>query len=231
MAPESWWLFRKIGQFNAAHPWSHNDVYHRWLLRQLPPALTRTIDLGCGTGNLVRAVAARAQAAEGIDADASVIATARRAVPPGQGSMLFTVGNFMELEATSRYDAVTAVAAIHHVPLQAGLEKARSLLVPGGTLVIIGCYRPSTAADRAVELVAIPANMAVGLWKTRRQAEARVAMSAPIAPVTSTLPQVRAVTAAVLPGASLRRRLFWRYSLTWKAPTGPGNLIRGEGNW
>jgi len=24
-----------IGRFNAAHPWSHNGAYHRWLLRVL----------------------------------------------------------------------------------------------------------------------------------------------------------------------------------------------------
>lgn len=214
----SWGLIRKIHQFNAAHPWSHNDYYHPWLLRQLPDVLSRTIDLGCGTGNLVRAMSARALAAEGIDANASVIAAAQRATAPGQENVSFTVGSFMELEAAGLYDAVTAVAVIHHVPLRAALEKARSLLAPQGTLIIIGCYRPVTAADRAVELLAVPANMAMGLWKTRQQAEARVAMSAPIAPITTPLTEVRQAAAHVLPGASIRRRLFWRYSLAWKAP-------------
>jgi hypothetical protein len=43
-------------------------------------------------------------------------------------------------------------------------------------------------------------------------------MSAPIAPIATTLAEVRAAAALVLPGASIRRRLFWRYSLVWQAP-------------
>ena len=33
-----------------------------------------------------------------------------------------------------------------------------------------------------------------------------------------TLRQVRAVCARVLPGAEIRRHLFWRYSLVWRKP-------------
>lgn len=65
-----------IDRFNAAHPWSHNDFYHRWLLRQLPARLPRTIDVGCGIGNLVLAISQRADVSEGIDADPAVIAAA-----------------------------------------------------------------------------------------------------------------------------------------------------------
>src|SRR5450756_2667303 len=71
-------LIRRINRFNAAHPWSHNDFYRPWVLRQLPNGMSRTIDLGCGAGNLVRAISARAFAAEGIDADADIIAVAQR---------------------------------------------------------------------------------------------------------------------------------------------------------
>lgn len=215
------WLVAKIRQFNDTHPWSHNDVYHPWVLRQLAPVMQRTIDLGCGTGNLVRAISARAVTAEGIDTDASIIVVAQRTDGAGRANTSFSVGNFMDLEATGCYDAVTAVAVVHHLPLRAALEKARSLLAPQGTLVIIGCYRPVTAADRAVEVLATPANMAMGLWKTRWQEQARVSMSARIAPITTTLPEIREEAARVLPGASIRRRLFWRYSLTWKAQSVP----------
>jgi hypothetical protein len=30
-----------IDRVNAAHPWSHNDHYIPWILRQLPPAAER----------------------------------------------------------------------------------------------------------------------------------------------------------------------------------------------
>jgi len=66
-----------INRANHAHPWSHNDHYHRWLLRQLPPRATRSIDVGWRTGNLVRALASRVDQATGTDIDPETIAIAR----------------------------------------------------------------------------------------------------------------------------------------------------------
>lgn len=114
----------------------------------------RAILIGCGTGNLVRAVSARAEVAEGIDADPAVIAIACRS-PEIQPNMIFTVADLMNVAGGRRYDAVTAAT------------------------------------------------------------EARVAMSARTAPAQTTLAEIRNVAARVLRGSRIRRRLFWRYSLTF----------------
>jgi hypothetical protein len=84
----------------------------------------------------------------------------------------------------------------------------RALLNPGGRLVVVGCYRQSTRADHAVDLLAVPANLVVGLLKTGQADAARRAMSAPTAPARETLPELRAAMA----GAVVRRRVFWRYT-------------------
>ena len=42
-------VVERIDSFNAAHPWSHNDFYHRWILRQLPDHVPQSLDVGCGT--------------------------------------------------------------------------------------------------------------------------------------------------------------------------------------
>jgi 2-polyprenyl-3-methyl-5-hydroxy-6-metoxy-1,4-benzoquinol methylase len=212
-------VIERIDRFNEAHPWSHNDFYHRWLLRQLPSRLRRTIDLGCGTGNLVLAISQRADVAEGIDADQAVIAAActRAQARP---NAVFKVRDLMDMPGEGQYDAVTAVAVVHHLPLSEALTKMRSLVAPGGRIVIIGCYRAATATDYLVDLAASPANMIMGLLNSPAGArEARVAMSAPIAAPQHTLAELRQAAAAVLPGARIRRRLFWRYSLTFTAPT------------
>ena len=215
-----------IDRFSAAHPWSHNDFYHRWLLRQLPGRLRQTIDLGCGTGNLVLAMSQRADVAEGIDADQAVIAAAR-ARTAARRNAVFEVRDLMDLPGEGQYDAVTAVAVVHHVPLSEALTKMRSLVAPGGRIVIIGCYRAATATDYLVELVAGPANMIMGLLNSSARArEARVAMSAPTAAPQHTLAEIRQAAAAVLPGARIRRRLFWRYSLTFTAPESLPHSIR-----
>jgi SAM-dependent methyltransferase len=214
-----------VGRFNAAYPWSHNDAYHRWLLRQLPRRMSRTVDLGCGTGNLVRAIAARAAVAEGIDADQRVIAVARQSSAGSPGAR-FGTGDFMELPGDGQYDVVTALAVVHHGPLRPALIKMRSLLAPGGTIIILGCYRPVTTLDFLTGLVAAPVNMLIGFLKSGQAAAARVAMSAPVKPPDTDLAEVRRAAAEVLPGARVRRRLFWRYSLTYTAPAGQAGVSR-----
>lgn len=207
-------VIEKIDRFNRAHPWSHNDLYHRWVLRQLPGRMSRTIDVGCGTGNLVRAISARAEVAEGIDADPAVIAIACRS-PEIQPNMIFTVADLMNVTGGGRYDAVTAIAVVHHLPLAGALAHMRSLLAPGGKIVVVGCYRLTTRTDHLVGLAAVPANMIIGYLKAGHAPEACVAMSARTAPAQTTLAEIRNGVARVLPGARIRRRLFWRYSLTF----------------
>jgi SAM-dependent methyltransferase len=196
-------LLRRIDAVNAAHPWSHNDHYLPWVLRQVPPGARRALDVGCGTGTLLRALARVVPVAEGIDRDERVagLAGAR-------------VADLLDLPPVAAYDLVTAVAVVHHLPLVPALERLRALLRPGGRLVVVGCYRAWTPADHAAGLAAVPANLLVGLVRSRGPAPA--GMSAPVAPVTTTLPQIRAAADAVLPGARIRRRLFWRYTLVWE---------------
>jgi SAM-dependent methyltransferase len=205
-----------IDRFNSAHPWSHNDFYHRWLLRQLPRQLPKTIDVGCGSGNLVVAISKRAGVAEGIDTDPAVIAAARGSAQ-ARPNAVFMVRDLMDLPGEGQYDAVTAVAVVHHLPLTEALIKMRSLVAPGGRIVIIGCYRASTGTDYLADLAAIPLNMIMGLLKSAHADGARVAMSAPTAAPRETLAEIRQAAARVLPGARIRRRLFWRYTLTYAA--------------
>jgi SAM-dependent methyltransferase len=210
----------RINRFNAGHPWSHNDLYLRWVLRQLPGRLSRTIDVGCGTGGLVRLLSARADRAEGIDVSQQVIDVARRQAA-AYPSARFEVRDLLTVAGDGQYDAVTAVAVVHHLPLAAALTRMRGLLAPGGRIVIVGCYRQATVPDHVTGLAAVPANMIMGWLKSARAAEARLSMSAPTAAPQLTLAEIRQVAAQVLPGARIRRRLFWRYSLAYRAPAAP----------
>ena len=196
-------LLDRIDRFNAGHPWSHNDHYVRWILRQLPPEARDALDVGCGTGTLLAALATRLPHVEGIDRDPVMAARsgARRA-------------DLFDLPAEPAYDVVTAVAVLHHLPLTPALGHLRALLRPAGRLIVVGCYRQVTAADRATDLVAVPANLAIGLLARRRVASTRAAMPAPTAPARETLREIRAAA----PAATVRRRLFWRYTLVEDVP-------------
>ena len=204
-----------INRANHAHPWSHNNHYHRWLLRQLPPRATRSIDVGCGTGNLVRALASRVDQATGTDIDPETIAIAR-SQSAGNTNVEFHTAALTEVAGTG-YDVVTAIAVVHHLDLSEALTAMRRLTKPGGKLLIVGCYRSATASDYLIDVVAIPANLLAGLLKSRHASSARIALSAHTAPPRTTLGQVRKVVADILPGAQVRRRLFWRYTLSYTA--------------
>lgn len=207
-------LVATIDRFMATHAWSHNAHYHRWILAQLPSTLSSALDVGCGTGDLARLLAGRSTRVEGIDADPAMIDVARRTgAPPG---CTFTATTIEDLPPGPRYDAITAVAVLHHVPFAAAVRRLVGALAPGGTLVVVGCYREAGAVDGAVHLAAVPANVAMGLVKGRSQPPQ--SMTAPVAAPTMTLAEIRSVADELLPGHRLRRGLFWRYLLRWSAP-------------
>jgi SAM-dependent methyltransferase len=209
-------LLRRIEHLNERHPWSHNDHYHRWLLRQIPPHVRSVLDVGCGTGNLARALTSRADMVLGVDSDPIVIAAAR-SNSAQHPNLQFQEGKMTALP-DRKFAVVTAVAMVHHADLAEALGALRRATAPGGRILIIGCYRAATALDYAFDVVAIPANIFMGLANSRGAAQARQAMSAPTAAPTTTLAEIRQVAALGLPGVRIRRRLFWRYTLAYTAP-------------
>jgi hypothetical protein len=74
--------------------------------------------------------------------------------------------------------------------------------------------------DDALGLLSIPLNLAMGWVKNRgRRAVSRpVAMTAVIRPPEMTFAEIRREAIRVLPRVRSRRRLFWRYTLVWRAP-------------
>jgi ubiquinone/menaquinone biosynthesis C-methylase UbiE len=210
-------LVAACDRFNQARPWSHNNHYHRWMLRQLPTSVDKALDVGCGTGDLARRLSERAASVVAVDRDPTVIAHALTHAPT---NVRFVQADVLDLPA-DRYEVITCVAALHHLPLAPALTRLREWLAPGGTLVVIGLCVPATVVDHVWRAAGVPANLLVS-WAHGR-APRPVAMTAPVKAPTMTLAQLRAQVAPILPGARIRRRLFWRYSLVWRAGrTGPG---------
>ncbi|MFD9702285.1 class I SAM-dependent methyltransferase [Lentzea sp. NPDC059081] len=192
--------------------WDHNAWYRRWLLRQLPSGAGSALDVGCGLGDLARSI--RAAEVTAIDASARMVERAS-----ATSSEVRWIHGDVLTHDLGRYDVVTAEASLHHLPLREGLARLAGLTAPGGVLVVVGLYRLSTPADLAMEAFTLPANALVGAVKAvggsggrPHDPEMPVVMTAP------TLPEIRAAAAEIVPGARLRRRVFWRYSLVWRAP-------------
>ncbi|WP_049570441.1 class I SAM-dependent methyltransferase [Nonomuraea sp. SBT364] len=189
----------------------HNDHYHALLLRQLPPAAGQALDVGCGTGAFARALAARGLEVDAVDPDEAVIGAAR----PTPG-VRFTRGDITTMDlARDRYDFVSCLASLHHVPFGT-VGRLREALAPGGVLAVLGCYRESTWSDHVISTAAVPVNAAVRLALAGRAASSPV--RAPVSPPSMTLADVREQAATLLPGARIRRLLFWRYLLLFRKP-------------
>jgi ubiquinone/menaquinone biosynthesis C-methylase UbiE len=116
------------------------------------PRAAAVLDLGCGTGVVTRAIAARdgfAGAVTGIDQSPDFIAAAQRlAADEGVGDRVeFIVGDAHELDfPAASFDAAVAHTLISHVrdPLAVLVEAAR-VVRPGGTVAIFdGDYRSLT---------------------------------------------------------------------------------------
>ena len=107
------------------------------VLRALPPAPARVLEVGCGEGRLARTMSAAGYRVVAIDPDA----------PEGS---LFERVTIEEFAASERFDAAVATLSLHHIgDLDAAVGKIASLVVSGGTFVVV-----EFASDRFDEATA-----------------------------------------------------------------------------
>ncbi|MGK5694467.1 class I SAM-dependent methyltransferase [Streptomyces sp. URMC 128] len=206
---------RALERFHAARPWDHNAHFHRWILRQLPRRVGSALDVGCGSGDLARLLAGRAERVHGVDADPAIIARARELTPTAV-PVTYTVADAPAGLPAGPYDVITCVAVVHHLPFAQALQAFRDRLAPGGTLVIVGVSRERTPVDHLLGFASIPLNIVMALLKNRgRRVSHPASMTARTLPAAMTFPEIVRETRTVLPGARLRRRLFWRHTLVW----------------
>lgn len=192
--------------------WNHNIHYHDLVLRSVPPRCRRALDVGCGAGLLARKLAARCDHVIAIDSDRDVLARAR-IVPGSSARVTFVEGDIMTHPfPNGSFDLITAVAALHHLPLSTALTRLRDLLNAGGILVIVGLYRSHTFLDYALAPAAVLASWAL------RSIRGFTDVAAPVKEPQETLPEIRGACSRLLPGAVLRRHLLFRYSVTWRKP-------------
>jgi len=216
---------RFLKEFNARHPWNHNEHFHAWILRNLPARRQLAVDVGCGAGLLASKLVPRFALVIGVDADAGMTAaaSARLAGEPRATITRCRFDAFAAGAGAGEADLITMVCSLHHLDLGDALARVPPLLAPGGRLLVVGLAKADSLPDLLVDLSSAAANPVMGLIKHPRAARqaAQPAAGQPVMPVRDahlTLAEIAAAARATLPGARIRRRLFFRYTLRWDKP-------------
>jgi 2-polyprenyl-3-methyl-5-hydroxy-6-metoxy-1,4-benzoquinol methylase len=191
--------------------WNRNIHYHDLVLARIPVRCRCALDVGCGDGLLASRLADRCEQVVGIDADHPTLARARAAHT--NANLTFVNGDVMTYEwPSATFDMITAIATLHHLPLERALTRFRDLLRPNGVLAVIGLYHQRTVADFAYSAAAVPATWWLRMLNPYEE------VAAPIREPIETLAEIDAVVKQILPGALLKRELLFRYSLIWRKP-------------
>lgn len=205
--------------------WNHNTHYHPWLLRQVPAGAERALDVGCGSGRFTRALAQRVATVDAFDPAAAMIEAATARTPMRLG-VDYTVARLGELDLEpGRYHFISAISSLHHMPFAASLDTLVKALAPDGVLAVVGLYREEGLADAATSAAALLPQWTIGagLRVAREVTGVRDPSHAtksgmPVRDPELSLREIGVAAAQALPGAAMRRRLFWRYTLSWRAP-------------
>ena len=189
---------------------NHTIDYFRDLLPLVPAGARTALDVGCGEGFASRALAARGLAVTGIDPDAPSLALARE---QGTAGITYVEADVMTAALPGDYDVITALAVLHHLPLEAALERVKDLLSPGGVLLVVGLAASELPKDAGRELAAVIAHQVGRLTHKEWEQPSPTLWPPPVA-----YSQVKDASARILPGSEFRRRTKWRYTLTWVRP-------------
>jgi len=196
--------------------------YDAFLLEQIPPSCQSVLEVGCGTGALSRALAARGGRVVGMDLSPEMIRLARARTPAAL-DVTYRCADFLNLAADEpMYDCVLSVATLHHLPLDVAVGRMAGLVRPGGILVVHDVR--SNVGAQGLILSALAMLARIGSMVRRGQARPRGEVRAAWrehgrGERYATMPEVKAWSRRLLPGARTFWHLQWRYTVVWHRPT------------
>jgi SAM-dependent methyltransferase len=213
--------FDRLAAFDTGG-WSHNDHYHPYLLRHVPQPCSASLEIGCGTGNFARLLGRHSGRVVALDLSPEMVRVARQRSVDFP-NIEYQVADVLEWPfPVEVFDCIASIATLHHLPMERMLEKMKSALKPGGVLLILDLYKSSTLSDYLIRALAIPTNLFVRLEKTGHlhpSAAERQAWDEHAAhDHYLSFPALRRLCRDLLRGATMRRHLFWRYSIVWQKP-------------
>ena len=200
--------------------WTSNNHYHNSLLKHVPADCENALEIGCGTGAFARLLAKRCKRVVALDLSSEMIRVARSRSTQFK-NLEFQLADAVQWDfPPSHFDFVCSIATLHHLAQRALLVKIRDSLKPNGVLVILDLVESDSLVERMCDVVGFGVSGGLRLIHNGRLQ--------PPAAVSKAweqhgkhdhylkLRQVHALADEILPGAIVRRCLFWRYLLVYK---------------
>jgi SAM-dependent methyltransferase len=200
--------------------WTSNNHYHNSLLKHVPADCENALEIGCGTGAFARLLAKRCKRVVALDLSPEMIRVARSRSTQFK-NLEFQLADAVQWDfPPSHFDFVCSIATLHHLAQRALLVKIRDSLKPNGVLVILDLVESDSLVERMCDVVGFGVSGGFRLIHNGRLQ--------PPAAVRKAweqhgkhdhylkLRQVHALADEILPGAIVRRCLFWRYLLVYK---------------
>lgn len=211
--------FNRIANLDDSK-WGHNEHYHKFLIDNVPDNCQKALDIGCGKGDFTRLLAPKSQLVLGLDMSPEMI---KKAVEQSKGYKNIVYKNDDVLAynfGKNEFDYIVSIATLHHLPLKEFLVNIRDSLRPNGVLAIIDLYKAETLSDYITSAIAVPLNILMTIIKTgklrKSKQEIEIWDEHGKHDFYLTLEEIKTISSEVLPGAKLKRHLFWRYSLIWR---------------
>ncbi|MDZ7917356.1 MAG: class I SAM-dependent methyltransferase [Rhodococcus sp. (in: high G+C Gram-positive bacteria)] len=208
-----------LRELNARHPWNHNDYFHSWVLANLPDVRGAALDVGCGRGGLVRALAPHFDHVVGIDADAEM-----RRIAGASNSYQDNVtvsDSPLDSWPDDSVDLVTMVAVLHHLDVDDALHQVQRVLTPRGRLLVVGLAPPKSAQDLLWDAASIVTNPLIGFlhhpWPGSSEAKPP---PFPVKDPTMSFDEWKKIFEKTMPGAVMKHRIGFRHTIAWTKPGG-----------
>lgn len=202
--------------------WTANNHYHNSLLKLVPENCENALEIGCGTGAFARQLASRCKRVVALDLSSEMIRVARSRSSQFD-NLEFQLADAMTWNfPLSHFDFICSIATLHHLQQRELLLKMKDALKPHGVLVVLDLVESNGLAERLLDVIGLGVSGSLRLIHNGRlnpPTEVRKAWEQHGKHDSySTVSQMRVLADEILPGASVTRRLLWRYSLIYQKP-------------
>ena len=194
--------------------WNHNTHYHKLLLDHLPEETNSALDIGSGIGLFSYKISSIFKEVLSLEPNQKSIdySKNRYGILP---NVVYVNNSFIEYDfSEQKFDFIVAIASIHHMDFETSLKKMKSLLNPGGKIVILGLYKESSVSDLFISLIAILPNFILNLLSLKNKTkDCHMVTTFP----TMTIKEIKTAASKILKIYQFRRHIFWRYSILYEA--------------